>query len=299
MAREFFKNLPNTTTPLTAPRLNGLLDGDEAMGNLKVDSIRTKNLLGIPNRTVSANNIITSINDGRVSISGTYSQSTSFTIKITPITLQSGKTYTFSKNQSNSGHYPYCILRDANGNDIISTTYSDSIITYTPSNNITLTALGFYVGGNDAISSSLYLQLEEGNTNTTYSQHKDVEYTSGDTGNGYYIKYDDGTLIQWGNIAKSSFQTSSDLKTAVQGINVYRSNNPGVIFPYSFVDTNYTVSLSVHNGTSGTRLLVTRTLRSTASGFEAQLMALEPFYNNGTAYSNLTDVTWYAIGRWK
>ena len=44
MAREFFKNLPNTTTPLTAPRLNGLLDGDEAMGNIVVDSIRGKNL---------------------------------------------------------------------------------------------------------------------------------------------------------------------------------------------------------------------------------------------------------------
>lgn len=45
MAREFFKNLPNTTTPLTAPRLNGLLDGDEAMGNIVVDSISSKNLI--------------------------------------------------------------------------------------------------------------------------------------------------------------------------------------------------------------------------------------------------------------
>lgn len=47
MAREFFKNLPNTTTPLTAPRLNGLLDGDEPMGNIVVDSVRTKNLFNI------------------------------------------------------------------------------------------------------------------------------------------------------------------------------------------------------------------------------------------------------------
>ena len=44
MAREFFKNLPNTTTPLTAPRLNGLLDGDEPMGNIVVDSIKGKNM---------------------------------------------------------------------------------------------------------------------------------------------------------------------------------------------------------------------------------------------------------------
>ena len=46
MAREFFKNLPNTSTPLTAERLNGLLDGEEAMGNLVVDSIRSKNIFG-------------------------------------------------------------------------------------------------------------------------------------------------------------------------------------------------------------------------------------------------------------
>ncbi len=47
MAKEFFKNLPDTTTPLIATRLNGLLDGEEPMGNLVVDSIRSKNMLNI------------------------------------------------------------------------------------------------------------------------------------------------------------------------------------------------------------------------------------------------------------
>lgn len=45
MAKQFFSDLPNTTTPLTSSRLNGLLDGEEAMGNLVVDSIKSKNLL--------------------------------------------------------------------------------------------------------------------------------------------------------------------------------------------------------------------------------------------------------------
>lgn len=44
MAKQFFKDLPDTTTPLTATRLNGLLDGEEAMGNLVVDSIKQKNM---------------------------------------------------------------------------------------------------------------------------------------------------------------------------------------------------------------------------------------------------------------
>lgn len=45
MAREFFKDLPDTTTPVEADRLNGLLDGEEAMGNILVDSVTSKNLL--------------------------------------------------------------------------------------------------------------------------------------------------------------------------------------------------------------------------------------------------------------
>ena len=52
MAKQFFKNLPDTSTPLTATRFNGLLDGDESQGNLVVDSIRSKNLLN-PNASIS------------------------------------------------------------------------------------------------------------------------------------------------------------------------------------------------------------------------------------------------------
>lgn len=44
MAKQFFKDLPDTTTPLTASRLNGLLDGEEAMGSIVVDDINGKNL---------------------------------------------------------------------------------------------------------------------------------------------------------------------------------------------------------------------------------------------------------------
>ena len=44
MAREFFKNLPDTSTPLNAQRMNGLLNGEEAMGSIVVDDIKNKNL---------------------------------------------------------------------------------------------------------------------------------------------------------------------------------------------------------------------------------------------------------------
>lgn len=44
MSKEIFKNLPDTSTPLNASRLNGLLNGNEAMGNIVVEGIRGKNL---------------------------------------------------------------------------------------------------------------------------------------------------------------------------------------------------------------------------------------------------------------
>ena len=47
MAKEFFKNLPDTSTPLSAERLNGLLDGEESMGNIIVEDIKSKNLFNI------------------------------------------------------------------------------------------------------------------------------------------------------------------------------------------------------------------------------------------------------------
>lgn len=39
MAKEFFKALPDTSTPLSPERLNGLLNGNEAMGSIAVEDL--------------------------------------------------------------------------------------------------------------------------------------------------------------------------------------------------------------------------------------------------------------------
>lgn len=122
---------------------------------------------------------------------------------------------------------------------------------------------------------------------------------SGSNTNGNYIKYNDGTLIQWNTIAKSNFQSTSALSTIVQGINWYRSNNPSVSFPIFFIDTNYSVNVTVLEGTSGSRFIIPETLGKTVSGFVVQLIGVEDFTSSGAAYSNLTSVSYIAIGRWK
>lgn len=49
MAKEIFKNLPNTSTPLSASKLNGLFDGAESMGSIVVEDISCKNLFNKTN----------------------------------------------------------------------------------------------------------------------------------------------------------------------------------------------------------------------------------------------------------
>lgn len=44
MEKEFFKDLPDTSTPLSASRLNKLLNGKESMGDITVESIKSKNV---------------------------------------------------------------------------------------------------------------------------------------------------------------------------------------------------------------------------------------------------------------
>ena len=99
MAREFFKNLPNTTTPLSASRINGLLDGDEAMGNVVVDSIRGKNLLNLEQCTFEH---CTLNNDKSVTsnISDFYFCSIKFTYLNDFILNNQGKNITFSIGQA-------------------------------------------------------------------------------------------------------------------------------------------------------------------------------------------------------
>lgn len=45
MTKEIFKNLPDTSTPLSASKLNGLFDGEESMGSIVIEDITCKNIL--------------------------------------------------------------------------------------------------------------------------------------------------------------------------------------------------------------------------------------------------------------
>ena len=129
----------------------------------------------------------------------------------------------------------------------------------------------------------------------------DNAFESGSNTNGNYIKFNDGTLIQYGMLNKSIFMTTDSYYTTIQGIKFYRSNNPKINFPISFIDTNYNFTFDARTGTNGTssRVAIPRISDKATTYQEVQLIGLEDFTSGSPAYENLTDVSWQAIGRWK
>lgn len=199
MARQFFKDLPDTSTPLTASRLNGLLDGEEPMGNLVVDSIRSKNIFNkanILNNTYlnisNQNKLVYDIN----SISG-YA-------KCKPNT-----TYTISKIVSAPFIVATCSTTPAIDTTIQQgiTNDSGSSITITTNSSAQYIVFWFYhaqysTGSyNDIINS---IQVEEGSTATSYSPYQNLTNSL----DGYY-ETSNAKLYKMGDMVFSVVYTGS------------------------------------------------------------------------------------------
>jgi hypothetical protein len=110
---------------------------------------------------------------------------------------------------------------------------------------------------------------------------------SGSNSNGYWIKFSDGTLEQWGSNARSIGNT------VAYGTGTYAQ--PTTNFPTAFISTDYSTNVTVR--VSGRVIL-------TSIAFESITTTSAVFYywdpRDTTSYS-MTTLTekWYAIGRWK
>ena len=268
MARDFFKNLPNTTTPITAPRLNGLLDGDEAMGNIVADSIQGKNLF-------NKNNVFVGIiySNGGIGSSSAEEQSCRYSDYI-PITKN--KITLSGINTSGGGN-----LIEYNSN-------KEKIDNWNTSNRtLTLNANTKFIRMSIKSNDLNTAQLEYGESATQYSEYQGIGYVSGNNSNGNYIKYDDGTLIQWGkvfkNIALTNYSETSQW---------YYDDGHGVNFPIDFIDTNYYLNVIATAGYSITlNVYSIQQLNVSRGNFN---LSCKVNYS-----SNDYPFTWFAIGRWK
>lgn len=210
MAREFFKNLPNTTTPLTAPRLNALLDGDEPMGNIVVDSIKTKNIFGnfVPIRGYIY---------GTSMRTGIYMPDRLALIPCSPNT-----TYTVSRSVITSSFR----VGDCTEIPQVVSTYTDitipsiiennngTIITYTTSSTAKYLIIHYANTNNDSsttIQNSLAgMQVEKNSEATTFSPYQQLDKFEIQTGSGivdttYIDTAENNHYEKIGNVVSYSF----------------------------------------------------------------------------------------------
>ena len=121
---------------------------------------------------------------------------------------------------------------------------------------------------------------------TYYTKTSDLSTTgTGGTG-GSYIKFADGTLIQFGNTTKNVTVNIQDSDGR------YYDNSYGITLPTNFINDTYYSSVTYNNTTNHSLLVYSITGKST-SGFNFNLSSDYSYSANSVPFS------WIAIGRWK
>lgn len=307
MAKEFFKNLPDTSTPLNASRLNGLLNGNEAMGNIVVGDVKCKNLFNINGSYTIAVNSPT-INGNNISVPNSEGNSgwTKFNQKI-----EVKGSLILSCVISGGGGYarPLLIPLDSSGNVVTDLTIDG--YTY-------LSAYTGYYGqcqdGNYELVLSFpervkyfqlgfihlqatfsNIQLEEGTNVTEYTPYKAFGIESGSNSNGSWVKFEDGTMICRHKIVGNTFNCNrrkSDNHFYYDDESGTETNNLCYwTYPQKFINTeDLTVNLTV-----GSNAYTMPSIDDGITTTQAVGYCVTPYaVNNITFIWNFT-----AIGRWK
>ena len=292
--REYFKNLPDETTPLEAGRINGLLNGKESIEKIVVGDIESKNLFNKYGDLTYKEGWSTGTtilqDDSTIKATSNYANGNGpgQLLKLRPNTIY---TCSFEVKEFEVLGASSLRIYKKNGSLIVEKQFF-TIGNY--SFNITTdSSTDYYISFNGVANSSelntfkyvIYdnVQIEKGSIATSYSEYKGIGYTSGTNENGSWVKYDDGRLIQEG--------------TGQCPANVGYAD---ITFPMAFIDTNY-IMIANHKYTGGSEY-----------GGSSQLLNITNPQNYTTTqayiYSYLYDgsfagyprnVQYIAIGRWK
>lgn len=271
MTKEFFKNLPDTSTPLNASRLNGLLNGNESMGNIVVEDVKCKNLFNINALTLQAGSVNKS--SGTITVNQ-YSNGSNQTLKTLAPDLVAGKTYTFSFKTTGSTSHIYL-----SGSQSTWKSGTAKVVTQEELNN-TINFYGEWENSTEVIISEI--QIEEGTAATEYTPYKGISYTSGRNENGSWIKYEDGTMICCGTITYDTIDCTEEYGSLYYGAVAWQ-------YPNTFVELPTYI-----NGTMNWGGIGGVALASTTSSV-ANLYV----YNAMSYTANNAKMKYIAIGRWK
>lgn len=176
MAREYFKNLPDTSTPLTAERFNGFLNGEESIEKLVVGDIECKQLFDKNN----INKLNAYINDSNKTIVSNSNARTLY------IKCESNTIYTFSKIAGRrfivSSFENIPAIGSVGTNEVHNNTASN--LTITTGANDKYLALFYYLSGTDTLTEQEILdsiQIELGDKATDKVDYKKFGYNSVDS----------------------------------------------------------------------------------------------------------------------
>ena len=153
MAREFFKNLPDTSTPFSASRINGLLNGEEPMGSIVVEDIGCKNLYNPALVTRIGNN---NYYEYEIDNTETYIFQTPYDWTIVYGIRADGSETRFLYEEGK--------------------TADSRIVTFVPTSEEVKIKCSFYT--ENPISDFTGVQLEKGSTATEYTPYKKFGYNS-------------------------------------------------------------------------------------------------------------------------
>ncbi len=255
MAKEFFNNSPDTSTPLNASRLNGLLNGVEAMGNILVGDVKCKNLWSNGSTITSERNTDVNLND--------YIPAGTYTMSWGTMTTDSETTPLMSfRNASGNSVLELFLPLDKNSITFV-LPYAVYMYRFYPSNN--------YNNSQGKTTVLENVQIEKGTTATEYTPYKTFGIESGSNSNGSWIKFENGTLIQYAN------PTVNDAEK--------------INFPIEFKDLGY--AMTTFAGYANTPDVVITWGSKTISSIQIFIRT------DGTTAGASQPIMWTAIGRWK
>lgn len=286
MAKQFFKDLPDTSTPLNASRLNGLLDGDEALGNIVIDSISSKNFFNktaVPASTNQTRVLYLAEGIRVVSTSnGTY-PTARFTLL--DLTNYAGKTFTLSANINPNTGEPRmaigtCDIDGGNLNPIATVDATSSgrkSVSATIPSTITSTNqylyVAFYVAHGNASTSGNYctysqIQVNIG-TETTYTPYQDF----------YSTEYAKMKIISFSSTQGQVIDTGIATNRSFGGIAIVLglSSNTIETFGRRWFDTTNQANFITSNSNMIKENTTTRTMTLTSQNTNGERVIL--FYN--------------------
>ena len=220
MAKEFFKDLPDTSTPLTAARINGLLNGEEAMGSISVENVVSKNLISNFTPGKFYNYVLQQFEYNTQNFSATDF-----------INVDIGATYIFSHALNGNGG---SIMLFDNNKNYLEMINSDTILTpFTITNNsCKYIVINTYDSNGNPSVNETWMQLEKGSTATSYVPYLNLQEVQENTIVNFKRLTITGTSDSNGFV-ESSIPTNSNI------LSCKLISKDGICIPYVHVGGNF------------------------------------------------------------